>query len=187
MDELLCKMPCVAIDVETTGLGHAGYPPREDAVLQIGLAWREKGRVGTWSEFCNPGEKFIANNRAKIALQINGISPEVVRSSRPAKTVAQEFRSKVDEIEDSTGSPAEFLAYNKAFDSGFLNQKPWEVPAHKWGDCVMQAAASKLVAGKRLKLERAMQMLEIQWPGKRAHDAAFDAHAALLVHEKITG
>ncbi|MBI5636011.1 3'-5' exonuclease [Candidatus Micrarchaeota archaeon] len=180
-------MTTVAIDVETTGLGHAARPPRQDAVLQLGIAWREKTEVKTWSKLCNPGKKFLANGRAGAALAVNRIQVGAIQNAEPAKAVAEEFWSKIDSIEGgSSGEPVEFRAYNRFFDEGFLSQKPWSIPRHKWGSCIMQAAAKTLVNADRLKLERAMQMLQIPWFGQ-AHDAAIDARAALLVHEKISG
>lgn len=178
-------MAFVAVDVETTGLGHANFPPRDDGVLQVGMAWREKRAVKTWSAFCNPGEKFLANGWADAALQINRIPLGVIRSSRPAKAVARHFWEKVKEVEASTGGRARFIAYNRSFDEGFLSKKPWAVPKHRWGDCIMRAAAGNLIGAGRLKLERAMQLLQIPRPSARLHDAAADAHAALLVAEKM--
>ena len=180
-------MNTIAIDVETTGLGHMTRTPREDAVLQVGIAWRENGKVRTWSDYCNPGKEYFSNGRADEALRINCISYETIQNAEPAKTVAKKFWNQVKEIEESLGQTGEFRAYNRAFDQGFLESRPWKIPAHKWGGCIMQAAASYLIDGDRLGLQRAMQMLEIPWPGKSAHDAASDAHAALLVHEKISG
>jgi len=177
----------VVVDVETTGLGHAAFPPRADGVVQVGMAWREKSKVKSWSDYCNPGKEFLADGRADEALSINKIPMAVIHKSRLAKAVAEDFRLQVKVIEDRTDEDASFLAYNRSFDEGFLSKAPWSVPRDKWGPCVMKAAAYHLTGYSRLGLGRAMQMLEIPWPGKRAHDAALDAHAALLVHEKING
>ncbi len=178
-------MTVIAIDVETTGLGHVNYPPREDGVIQLGMAWRDGEQVFTWSEYCNPGLKYLANNRASYALAVNKISEETIRRAKSAKIIAKAFWKKVADIESSSGEQTEFRAYNNAFDQGFLNKNPWSVPDEKWGGCIMRQAALRLIGGQRLKLARAAQMLEITWPGDSAHDAAIDAHAALLVHEKL--
>ena len=173
-------MPLIGIDVETTG-----FSPKTAGVIQVGIAWRAShGRVCTWSEYCNPGRKYFANNRAYWAMRFNKISMETVESARSSKNVAKELLERISVIELEMESPAVFKAYNSSFDQGFLSQKPWMLPAHKWGDCVMRDAAQKLVNKKRMKLSEAMRLLEIQWPG-RAHDAMHDAHAALLVHEKL--
>ena len=179
-------MAVVSIDVETTGLGHKASPPREDAVLQVGIAWRGKNAgVRTWSELCNPGMKFLAGGRAAAALQINGIAPQAVLKARPARTVAGELWRRIRAVEESCGEAAEFRAYNRAFDQGFLAKSPWKIPERRWGECIMRKAAYRLAGCDRLKLERAMAMLEIAWPGPRAHDAAYDAHAALLIDERF--
>lgn len=178
-------MTVVAIDIETTGLGHRNYPPREDAVIQVGIAWKEGNCVKIWSEYCNPGSEFFANGRADAALRINKITLETINNAKPASKVAFELSEKIEEIENSAKENIVFKAYNRFFDEGFLKQKPWEVPAFKWGECIMKQAASQLTGKDKLKLETAMQLLEIPWPKGRAHDAATDAHAALLVHEKI--
>ncbi len=180
-------MTCVVVDVETTGLGHAGFPPRADGVVQVGIAWRQDGDVSTWSAYCNPGDGLLAGDRAFEALRINRIPIESIRKSLPVQAVAKDFWKQVDAVEAESGEAAEFLAYNRSFDEGFLKKEPWSVPSHKWGACVMKRAAAHLTGGSRLKLARAMQLLAIPWPGGHSHDAAIDAHAALLVNEKIIG
>lgn len=174
----------IAIDVETTGLGHKAYPPRADAVLQVGMAWRANGKVKTWSSYCNPGEKFLENGRADQALRINGISEETVLAAKPVDEVAGMLWKRVYKLDALAGRPALFRAYNRAFDEGFLGSHPWNVPSGRWGDCVMLDAAKRLGCNW-LKLGKALEALGIEPPKKRLHDAAADAHAALLVHEKI--
>lgn len=177
----------IVVDVETTGLGHVAYPPRDDGVVQVGMAWRANRKVNSWSSYCNPGNSLLDCGRADAALSINRIPLEVIHNARPVKSVAKDFWSKVKAIEKVTGGQAEFLAYNRGFDEGFLSKSPWLVQSHQWGPCVMKSAAIHLTGYSRLSLTRAMQLLEIPWPAKGAHDAAVDAHAALLVHERIAG
>ncbi len=180
-------MTIVAIDVETTGLGHAGRIPRPDAVIQVGLAWRDaNGDVARWSSYCNPGPAFLADGRAETALRINGISEETVLSAEPVEKVADTFWNTVFALE-SGGKPVEFRAFNRAFDAGFLSAEPWRIPAKRWGDCIMLDAQTHLQAYKWPKLDEAVLRLGLDWPDGPAHDAAVDAHAALLVHEKISG
>ena len=178
-------MPNLFVDVETTGFGHKANPPREDAVLQIGLAWRDsKNNIQTWSRYCNPGERFFENGRAESALKINGITKDTTQSAQTAEKIAQEFWNVVFELE-TKGNMAKFYSYNVAFDAPFLAQTPWSVPSHRFGDCVMLKAQVFMNYYKWPKLEDAVRRLGINWPKGPAHDAAVDAHAALLVFEAI--
>ncbi|MBI2445836.1 3'-5' exonuclease [Candidatus Micrarchaeota archaeon] len=182
-------MPIVVLDVETTGLGHKAYQPRPDAVVQIGMAWREPkgtGAVKTWSKYCHPGEQYLKGGRAQTALDINGITKEILQAAQPASFVAEQFWQQVFRIE-SSGDAVQFRAYNKAFDAPFLAAEPWNVPENRWGDCIMLDAQSHLQSYKWPKLDAAVRSMGLLWPEGNAHDAAVDAHAALLVHEKITG
>ncbi len=181
-------MATVIVDVETTGLGHKGRPPRPDAVVQVGMAWRAgKGKVKTWSSYCNPGKEFLEGGRAEQALRVNGIREETILNAEPIGKVAGAFWRQVGKIESKTCSSVEFRAYNRSFDEGFLSTTPWEIPPHRWSACIMLDATDCLNRAKWLRLEEAMQALRIPWPEDRAHDAAVDAHAALLVHEKLRG
>ena len=179
-------MPLIVLDVETTGLGHKSYPPRLDAVVQIGMAWRAAdGEVKTWSQYCHPGDQYPRGGRAQAALDINGITADILQAAQPAAFVAEQFWNQIFRFE-SQGDLVQFRAYNKAFDAPFLAADPWNVPDERWGDCIMLDAANKLNA-RWLKLQKATATLQIDWPDGKAHDAATDAHAALLVHEKING
>jgi len=176
----------IVVDVETTGLGHAGYPQRADGVVQVGMAWRHpKNGIQRWSAYCNPGEHYYADGRAEGAFRVNGRTEEDVRMAQPVHDVAQQFWTKVAQI-DPSGRKAAFKSYNRKFDQPFLEPDPWNLPDERWGDCIMLDAASKLNA-RWLKLEKATSAFQIPWPEGKAHDAAVDAHAALLVHEKMHG
>lgn len=176
----------VVVDTETTGLGHNDRPPRPDGVVQIGYAWRnERGKVVRWGATCHPGDVFLRGGRAAEALRINGLRVEQVLSAPPAKVVATEFRERLDGIEGASGRRIELRSYNRAFDEPFLRATPWKVPAALWGPCIMQAAQDHLRHWKWPKLWEAVNMLGVQPPAGRAHTAAVDSHAALLVLEKM--
>ncbi|GEM_PF-4360778 len=180
-------MPLIVLDVETTGLGHKSYPPRDDAVVQIGMAWRAaEGAVKTWSQYCHPGEQYLHGGRAQAALNINGISADILNTAQPAQSVAEQFWNQVFRIE-AQGDLVQFRAYNKAFDAPFLASDPWNVPDERWGDCIMLDAKDHLQTSRWPKLDAAVRSMGLEWPTGKAHDAAVDAHAALLVHEKING
>ena len=179
--------PIVAVlDVETTGLGHHAHPPRLDGVIQIGMACRKNGRIYQWSSYCNPGTHYLKNGRADAALRINGISLETVLESPPAEEAVKLWTRKLQSICPDV-TRMKFKSYNKKFDQPFLASRPWNVGESQWSDCIMLAAQKHLGWDKWPKLSESMDALGIDWPRGRQHDAATDAHAALLVHEKIIG
>lgn len=179
-------MTLIVLDVETTGLGHAGYPSRADGVVQIGMAWRADEGIQRWSAHCNPGEAYYVDGRAEGAFRVNGLNEQFVRQAQASTDVAQAFWDQVAKI-DPTGRKACFKSYNRKFDQPFLTPDPWNIPDERWGDCIMLDAARKLNGYDRIGLKKAMAGFGIQWPEGKAHDAAVDAHAALLIHEKMHG
>lgn len=184
-------MPVVVLDTETTGLGHIGKPQREDAIIQVGYAYRKAdGTVERWAEVCNPGSEYFAGGRADIALRINNITMEQVQAARLDAEVAEELRRRLGDIAIETGEQVDLRAFNRNFDAPFLRKAPWGlVDGHlrAWGPCVMLAAQNHLDGpyGKWPKLEEAVRRLGIAWPEGPAHHAGVDSHAALLVHEAI--
>lgn len=125
----------IAVDVETTGYGHIETPPREDAVIQIGLAYHEpdeEGSIYSWSELCNPGERYVRDGRADEALEISGFTVHQVLDAPSADEVAAEFWEEVEGAEQAHGALAEFRAFNVDFDAPFLAKEPWDVPDPRW-------------------------------------------------------
>lgn len=174
----------VVVDTETTGLGH--FHGRDDGIVQVALAYRdpERRRVATWSEVCDPGERYYRNGRAAVAFRINGMTEERLSGARSAKAVASDLRTRIGELAAAHG-PVDLRAYNLGFDRPFLAAAPWRL-AGPWGPCLMLEAHRALnPGGKWPKLVEAAATLGVEYPGKGAHDAASDAHAALLVHEAL--
>src|SRR3989337_1368076 len=107
----------VVIDTETTGLGHVDRPPRDDAVIQIGIAWRDReGNVRNWHSTCNPGEGYLRGGRARDALRISGITEKEVLDSLPVDQVAKELVENLQLVNSHHGKEIELRAYNRAFD-----------------------------------------------------------------------
>ena len=178
----------VIVDTETTGLGHNARPPRPDGVVQIGYAWRNlKGRVVRWSALCNPGDSFLRGGRAAEALAINRLRLTDILAAPSARIVAAEFREHLEGIRDASGRELEIRSFNRSFDEPFLSVAPWRIPSRLWGPCLMLAAQQHLGLWKWPKLHEAVNYLGLTPPAGRAHTAAVDSHAALLVHERLTG
>lgn len=179
----------IAVDVETTGYGHVGTPPREDAVIQIGLAYHEpdEGSIRSWSKLCNPGERYFRAGRADDALEISGFTVDQVLDAPPVKQVAAEFWEEVEAAERARDALAEFRAFNVEFDAPFLAKTPWEVPDRRWGPCIMKRAAVALNGpnGKWPKLEEAVRRFGLDGDWEELHDAGVDTKAALGVDEVL--
>ena len=170
----------VVLDTETTGLDPEGH-----GVVQVAFAYRDPATraVATWSDVADPGERFYANGRAARAFRINGLSVERVAAARKAPEVAADLRGRLRRLAVLHGG-VDLRAYGADFDPPFLAAAPWRLLG-PWGPCLMREAAHALdPRGTWPKLVDACARLGIAYPG-RAHDAASDAHAALLVHEAI--
>lgn len=173
----------VVLDTETTGLGRAAW--REDGIVQVALAYRdpETGSVRTWSETCNPGRHLYADGRAAGAFAVNGLTEAQVLAARPVLAVAETLRGHLVDLQRRHGA-LDLRAYNLRFDQPFLAAAPWSLVG-PWGPCLMlEAHAILSPRGKWPKLTFACEALGLAYPGK-THEAAADAHAALLVHQTL--
>jgi|SRR3990167_850930 len=175
----------VAVDVETTGLGHNGIPPREDVIIEVGAAWRAGGQMQTWSMLCDPGSKWFENGHADKALRINGLSKESISKAPSSRLVAEVFCEEL--LGQLSICEHGLLAYHRAFERGFLSQEPWLLPEEAFGPCLMVAAARKVgyVESAHLALWKACQRLGIVQDSTNTHSAAHDAEVAYLVWEAL--
>lgn len=172
----------MVVDTETTGLD-----PRLDGIVQVGLAYRDpsSGSVQTWGEICHPGEAHLAGTRWVEAFRINGMTIEKVKAARPSVDVAKTLRATLLDISARHGS-IQLHAFNVEFDRAFLRNPPWQLTS-AWGPCIMRLAHQKLnPTGRWPTLHAACSRLGVPAVGDRAHDAMQDAHAALLVLERLT-
>ena len=176
----------IFLDTETTGLGHvAKYEIREDAVIEIGLAFRLDGDIYSRSWLCNPGEKYFQNGRADEALSVSKIPMDAIMNAPSATEVAVHVKGFLANLHyPLTNRPIPlFHSYNIAFDRPFLEKSPWNFE-YKWGENPMLLAADIInpESGRWPRLEDAMHFFNIKREGN-AHSALSDAIAALKVHE----
>jgi DNA polymerase III alpha subunit (gram-positive type) len=170
----------VFIDTETTGLGHRSNPPREDAIVEVGIAYRINGNIKSWGAICNPGEKYYAYGRAKEAFAVNNIKEDEILNAEDSATIANELKLRLNEA-----WPIQLHAYNIPFDKPFLIKEPWNLEAD-WGIDVMNMAHAyfKLPANSRIRLETVLKNLNIV-PDGTPHRAETDARTTLLAYEAM--
>lgn len=176
----------IFLDTETTGLGHvAKYEIREDAVVEIGLAFRLDGEIYSRSWLCNPGERYFENGRADEALSVSHIPMDAILNAPSATEVAVHVKGFLANLHyPLTNRPIPILhSYNIGFDRPFLEKSPWNFE-YKWGEDPMLLAADIInpESGRWPRLEDAMHFFNINREGN-AHSALSDAIAALKVHE----
>jgi hypothetical protein len=177
----------VAIDTETTGLGHRLEPPQDDAIIQVGIAWRDtSGKLSTWGSLCLPDKKYFANGRADRALEVNKLGINDILKAKTDIIVARDLRVKLTEIKTKHRKEVELRAYNLKFDEPFLRKKPWNIPTSIWGPCIMRSTSNYFRLGMaNLKLADALDKLGIKKPKGNLHNAETDATAALLINERL--
>ena len=172
----------VFLDTETTGFGHMATPPREDAIIEIGVAYRLNGSIVKWGSICNPGERYFINGRASEALKVNRISIDDILQAPDSFTVSERLKSMLNDLDEVV-----LHAYNIPFDRGFLDMKPWLLSRlFRWGEDVMDLSFRyfKLPVGYRIGLARTLERLGIM-PDGTPHRADTDAVSALMAYEKI--
>lgn len=168
-------MTIVVIDTETTGFGH--MKGRDDAIIQVGIAWRgHSGNLYTWESLVNCGEEYIANADPK-ALEVNNVTPDMIRSAPHVDYVANELTRTLRDI-----SCSELRAYNVAFDRPFLEKSPWNLKHYNWGNCIMLAATPPFSRWPKLKVACEQRGIDTSGP---LHSAGHDAKLAYLLMEKL--
>ena len=174
----------IFIDTETTGLGHVANPPRDDAIIEIGIAYRNiNNSIIRKSWLCNPGEKYLEDRYADEALSVSHISKEDIFASKSPQKVVENVVNLFASL--GNGRAVVFHAYNIPFDSVFLKKEPWNLNLN-WGIDVMDLSRDYfgLPPFYRIKLSTSMNKLGIVADGE-PHRASTDAVSAMLVYEAI--
>ena len=172
----------VFVDTETTGFGHVANPPRDDAIVEFGMAYRLNGEIEKIGWLCNPGKKFYENGRAAEAFSVNNIRVDEVALSLPDAEVSRMAK----DLLDSLGNVV-LHSYNIPFDKPFLDRKPWQFSEkYVWGEDVMDVAHQffDLPWGYKIGLKRTLERLRLE-PIGEPHRAVTDAVSAMIVHERI--
>ncbi len=173
----------VFIDTETTGLGHVASPPRDDAVVEVGIACRLGGEVKKWSTFVKQPPRFFADGRADKALEINRISPGEIAAA-PSQEFAFGMLARALESLKAT----RLVAFNAKFDQPFMEACPefksWLDRSGIAWSCAQQRAKLVVLVPGHLSLKTACSKLGIGMEFGSTHRASYDAYLAMLVWEE---
>lgn len=176
-------------DTETTGLGHVINPPREDAVVEAGLAYRRDGSITSWTGKMFPGERFFEGGRADKALEVNHHTLEDLRKAPPPTFVWGQFAREIELARAGRESePIRILCWNNAFDEPFMRADPvfnaWLQLNNISFHCAMVEVA-KAHGKKRVSLKDMCEHYGVQRDEGAAHRADYDAVLALMVYESF--
>ena len=180
----LIKKIDVFVDTETTGFGHVANPPRDDAIVEIGVAYRQNGSVVRIGFLCNPGTKYYENGRAEQALSVNNIRIDDIIAASSDEIISKAIRVLLDSL-----GGVVLHSYNIPFDRPFLDRDPWQFSGrYQWGEDVMDVAHAffDLPSDYKIGLKRSMERLGLK-PIGEPHRAVTDAVSAMMVFESIKG
>lgn len=162
----------VELDVETTGRQLPQAHIIEVAAVVLNENFHE---IAYFQSLANPGEAAILR-ADREALQVNQITPDMIREAPPSEAVAQDLGVFLDRYWGAT-----FHAFNNEFDQTFLDVAPWLIKPSRWGECVMKAAQGIMHQAGVLRIRHDGQP---KWPSLREAAAFFkvpygDGHRAL--------
>ena len=171
----------VCVDTETTGFGHVANPQREDAIVELGIAYRFRGKIEKIGWVCNPGKRFFENGRAAQAFSVNNISLDDIVAAPSDKVISKTAKTLLDSLGNVV-----LHSYNIPFDKPFLEKKPWNFGKYQWGKDVMDLAHDffDLPQDYKIGLKRTLERLRIV-PIGEPHRAATDAVSAMMAYEVI--
>lgn len=168
----------VVVDVET-----AGFNPKTDALLEIAVVLLKVDEHGHWTRettYASHVLPFEGANLEKSSLQFTGIDPYhpfrfAVPEAEALKTIFDPIRQA---IKKHHCSKAILVGHNPAFDLSFINAAVERCgikksPFHSFS-CFDTATLAGVAFGQTV-LARAMQAAGLEWDGKQAHSAIYDA------------
>jgi DNA polymerase III epsilon subunit-like protein len=172
-------------DVETSGMKTPTARVIEVAAVVLNEKYEE---IDSFSSLANPGFDAMVEADPE-AMATNGISIDEVAAAPPTQEVAQAFEAFLDKHWGGL-----LFAFNKDFDSWFLEKSPWNVSLQKWGECVMLASMDVMAKAGKAELRKGGSP---KWPSLSkaaaffnvpqdgAHRALVDARTAAMVYAKI--
>ncbi len=168
----------VVVDVET-----AGFDARSDALLEIAAVVVEmdgQGRLHPTEPVSCHVQPFEGANLDPKALEFNGIDPwHPFRQALPEREALQTIFKPVRQAVKRAGCKRAILVgHNAFFDLGFINAaveraKLKRNPFHPFSTFDTVSLAG-LAYGQTV-LARAVEAAGIEWDGKAAHSALYDA------------
>jgi ribonuclease T len=168
----------VVVDVET-----AGFNPKTDALLEIAVVLLQVDEHGHWKREATHASHvlpFEGANLEKSSLKFTGIDPFhpfrfAVSEPEALKTIFEPIRQA---IKKHHCTKAILVGHNPAFDLSFINAAIERCgikksPFHSFS-CFDTATLAGVAFGQTV-LARAMQAAGLEWDGKQAHSAIYDA------------
>lgn len=168
----------VVVDVET-----AGFNPKTDALLEIAVVLLQVDEHGHWKReatYATHVLPFEGANLEQSSLKFTGIDPFhpfrfAVSEAEALKTVFEPIRQA---IKKHHCTKAILVGHNPAFDLSFINAAIERCgikksPFHSFS-CFDTATLAGVAFGQTV-LARAMQAAGLEWDGKQAHSAIYDA------------
>lgn len=166
----------VYVDVETSGISRTAGA----VIVEVAAVVREDGvELAYCTSLCNPGREALELPEAREALAVNRIPVDEILAAPPIPDVAQSLA----EFLEINAKDAMLHAFNRSFDSKFLEIEPWGIRKERWGECVMMAARSSMGVCRFPSLDQARAHFAITNPDQ--HRALGDARTAGLLHEAI--
>jgi ribonuclease T len=168
----------VVVDVET-----GGFNARTDALLEIAAVLLDIDDAGRWQRVethaCHV-KPFPGANLEPSALEFNGIDPDhPLRFAVPEREALETIFKPVRAAVKAKGcTRAVLVGHNPSFDLGFVNAavertKFKRNPFHPFS--TFDTATLGGLAYGQTVLSRAVEAAGIQWDGRDAHSAIYDA------------
>jgi ribonuclease T len=168
----------VVVDVET-----GGFNAKTDALLEIAAVLLEVDDAGCWRRLethaCHV-KPFPGANLEPSALEFNGIDPDhPLRFAVPEREALEKVFNPVRSAVKANGcTRAVLVGHNPSFDLGFVNAAAERTnfkrnPFHPF--TTFDTATLGGLAYGQTVLSRAVEAAGIDWDGRDAHSAIYDA------------